>query len=591
MGDATMSRTYLWIVLMVSILALTFPAKAEELTVAIDLEATPVADPSTITSTYFGPGPEIYAFLVVSGIEGVTGVLIGYSLDADTTLVNDGFTCLTPWVQAESQTYGFEPAPGPAGRSSPAVVGYWSLHLTEGSSTVGTMRLVAPGGVNGDAVLAIDGNHRALPAQILMHAGVNASAPDPTEQRTSAEFLDLAEHHVLMQFRGQSLLLPPGTIGAPLESLTDSDSTLARVLAPFRPLRVDAVFPTATPADSITYTIDEVPVRLPDLWRILKLTLPRDSAVDSLISDLDSLASVQYAEHNGHLTLHREPSDPEYRNQWGLNNTGQAGPPDVDIDAPEAWDVTTGSSDITVAVLDTGVDDAHEDFQGRTIIGDVGFGGDDHPEHGTEVMGTIGAATDNGRGIAGVDWNCRLESQWLRHMNLDEEAQALHDILGHGVRAANMSFGGETTNLTEQNALYYAFLSGISLFASMGNDYLVGNPVEWPAAYTEIVTAVGSIGPNGRRAPDSNTGAWIDLAAPGMGIRVLEPNNGYSWAGGTSFACPYVCGAAALLLSRCPSLTDVDVEQILERTAHHMSPDSFDVETGWGRVSARDALD
>lgn len=313
-----MLRHFAWMILAVSLLALASFAQAEDLTVAIDLDTAPSPDPSSIQSSYTGSGPTIYAFLVVSGIESVTGVLTGFSLDADSSLVNDGFTCLTPWVGAGLDSYGFYPEPGTAGRASPVALGYWTLRLTEGASSRGTLRLMAPGGVDGEAVLVLDGQHRALPALTVTHAAINTSVPDPTEHASVAEFLDQPEHHVLLKFRHDSLRLPPGTIGAPLESVTDMDSLMVVALDRYCPLRVDAVFPAATQAESLAITIDGLPVKLPDLWRIGKLTLPRESAVDSLIAQLDTLASITYAERNGYLTPEVDPSDTYYQNgdQW-----------------------------------------------------------------------------------------------------------------------------------------------------------------------------------------------------------------------------------------------------------------------------------
>lgn len=259
------------------------------------------------------------------------------------------------------------------------------------------------------------------------------------------------------------------------------------------------------------------------------------------------------------------------------------------MDAREAWDVTRGSNSVLSAVLDTGVDATHVDFQGRTIIGDVGYGHPEEPYHGTHVMGIIGAATNNGQGVAGLDWNCQLMSQWLNPYTNDKLAEALYDATNGGADLANMSFGSTVSSETVRNAAHYAFLSGVSLFAAMGNDY--GNVPIWPARYSEIITAVGATDRNDVKADFSNTGSWIDVVAPGVSIRSTEPGNLYVSGSGTSYSTPVACGVGGLLLAKQADLTDLDIEEILERTADDRGSSGFDESYGWGRISARQALD
>src|SRR5690242_18912237 len=173
--------------------------------------------------------------------------------------------------------------------------------------------------------------------------------------------------------------------------------------------------------------------------------------VDAAIAKLKQDPRVRYAEPNHVITIDSVPNDPAFNNTWGLNNTGQTingspGTPDADIDAPEAWNVTTGSPNVTVAVIDTGVDFSHpdlaqqqwvnpgencgssdptiacaqrtdgvdndgdgyvDDWHGWDFLNKDNFPFDDHG-HGTHVSGTIGAVGDNGLGVVGVNWNVRI---------------------------------------------------------------------------------------------------------------------------------------------------------------------------------------
>jgi len=165
--------------------------------------------------------------------------------------------------------------------------------------------------------------------------------------------------------------------------------------------------------------------------------------VDAAIAQLSNDPRVRYAEPNHVITIDALPNDPAFANTWGLNNTGQTingtrGTPDADIDAPEAWNTTTGSANVTVAVIDTGVDWTHpdlssqiwlnpgencagcrtdgidndgngfvDDWHGWDFANNDNNPMDDHG-HGTHVAGTIGAAGNNGVGVAGINWNVRI---------------------------------------------------------------------------------------------------------------------------------------------------------------------------------------
>jgi subtilisin family serine protease len=262
------------------------------------------------------------------------------------------------------------------------------------------------------------------------------------------------------------------------------------------------------------------------------------------------------------------PNDPYFAQQYGLTN----------IRAPQAWDRSTGSSSTIVAVLDTGVNHTHEDFQGRInlanawdFVNNDSDPMDDHPaRHGTAVAGIIGAVTDNGKGIAGVDWQAKI----LPIKVLDGKGEGSMDDILQGIAWAraksadviNMSFGQYNLGVnkyTEENPsgikdrCLEAFNDGIVLVAASGN----GN-VDWntyPAYYSTVI-AVAAVDQNDQRAvwgtQASNYGSWINASAPGDSIwSVFKGSSNYAVNNGTSFASPFVAGLAALLKAVNPGLT------------------------------------
>lgn len=577
-----MHRYYILPVLAGSLLALCPPVRGDDLTVAIDIETSPVPDLSTITSTYSGEGPTIYAFLVVSGTDSVSGLLTGYSLQGDSSLVSEGFTCLTPWTGAAIDEYGFDPAPTNEVRSSLTALGYWTLQLTQGSNSAGTLSLVPPGGVNGGAILVLDGDHRGLPALVVSHAGINASPPATSYQESAAASLSIPAFHVLASIADNDLVIPPGLVGAPLQAVTVIDSVLSQVLAACDPLRVDKVFPASTPADSVVLTPDGLTVRLPELWHIYKLTMQDTMRIAPLIAALSDTTGVLYAERDDVGERASLTNDPRVDDQWHLQNTGQSGgTPGEDAHVALAWAYGTGTSSAKLAIVDSGIDADHQDLESRSISGDTGY----TEAHGTEVTGVAAAATNNGVGIAGMDWHCGLISE-IDAPSVETTSAGILSAVSRGADVINVSSSFPTNSTTLRNAVESAFLSGVVLFVCMGNN----GAGPYPAAWTEVVTSVGATDNHGDVAYFSNTGSWIDVTAPGVGIWSTSPGDQYASVDGTSFSTPCAAGVGMLILGGPISPTDVDLEQIISRTADDKGDPGFDDTYGWGRVNAGAAM-
>lgn len=308
--------------------------------------------------------------------------------------------------------------------------------------------------------------------------------------------------------------------------------------------------------------------------------------VDTLTARLAANPAVRYVEPNRRRTLQRTPNDEVLRQQWGLRN----------ILAEQAWDITTGGP-IVVAVLDTGVDGSHPDLQGKVLPGHNVFSGGanagDDNGHGTAVAGLIAANTDNRTGIAGLCWGCRILPVKVLDANGGGNdatvAAGIRWAADNGARVINMSLGGAGESETLREAVEYAAAKGIVLVAASGNEREAGNPVSYPAAYSQVI-AVGATGNADTITGFSNTGDYLDIAAPGVGLWTTLPDGRYGPPNGTSFSSPYVAGAAALVLTQRPDLGWYDVACVLQASADDKGAPGKDPEYGWGRLNVLQAV-
>jgi subtilisin family serine protease len=331
----------------------------------------------------------------------------------------------------------------------------------------------------------------------------------------------------------------------------------------------------------------------------------RPDAVAATLAKLKKDPRVRYAEPNFIVHADAVPNDPSYANTWGLNNTGQPingfpGTPDADIDAPEAWNTTTGSAGVTVAVIDTGVDWSHpdlssqiwinqgencsgcrtdgidndhngyvDDWHGWDFVGNDNNPMDDHG-HGTHVSGTIGATGNNGIGVAGVNWNVRIMPvKFLNAQGSGSTADAVSAVLyaaQNGADVMNNSWAGGDYSQALGDAITVADQHNSLFVAAAGNDGS-DNDAEptYPASYDlPNVVAVAATDNSDDLAYFSNVGRQsVDLGAPGVDIYSTWPGGGYQFLSGTSMATPHVAGAAALAKSAFPSATAVGLKALL----------------------------
>lgn len=270
--------------------------------------------------------------------------------------------------------------------------------------------------------------------------------------------------------------------------------------------------------------------------------------------------------------------------QWNLNQ----------IEIEQGWNFSNGDQ-VTIAIIDTGVDPEHADLEGKLIDGynaidDSDNFADTHG-HGTHVAGIAAALTNNVTGIAGVSW----ESYIIPIKVLNEQgegssyevAKGIYWAVDHGADVINMSLGDYHSSDLLYDAIRYAYEQDVILIAASGNDN-VQDPM-YPARYPEVLT-VAAVNDERNRAFFSNFGDHIDVAAPGEHIPSLFPNNHYVVMSGTSMAAPHVAGLAALLRSNNPNLTNDDIYQIITNTATDLGVDGFDPYYGYGEIDVHSAL-
>ncbi len=357
-------------------------------------------------------------------------------------------------------------------------------------------------------------------------------------------------------------------------------------------------------------------------WQLVRL--PRALSVERALELYRAAPGVTAAQPNYIYRLAAAPNDPRYASgeMYGL----------AKIKAPTAWDISTGSPSVVVAVIDTGVKYAHEDLQanmwanpgetpangidddangyvddvrGADVRNNDGDPNDDHG-HGTHVAGTIGATGNNALGVAGVNWNVRLMA--VKIFDAAGVATTAHAIAGlqyvtlmrgRGVnlRVSNSSWGGAPEAPNDDPALREAFraagAAGVLNVTAAGND---GRDTDaqpfYPANFrvTNLVSVAASDS-NDNRAGFSNYGATsVDLAAPGSNIlSTIIGTAKYGSSSGTSMASPHVAGAAALLSAHAPALSAASLKATLMNTVDQLPQWSLNTVSG-GRLNVAAAL-
>jgi subtilisin family serine protease len=377
--------------------------------------------------------------------------------------------------------------------------------------------------------------------------------------------------------------------------------------------------------------------------------LPQGTSVFSALARFNGSGNVVYAEPNYKYRLFLVPNDPNYPEQWALDNTGQTGgTPDADIDADQAWDITTGNPEIVIAVVDSGIDYEHPDLKdnmwvnqaelnGAPDVDDDGNGyvddiygydfagasfarvddGDSDPNdtryHGTHVAGIAGAVGDNAVGVTGLCWDVSLmalkivadDGSAVGGFVLTSDAiEAIYYAVDNGARIINASWGGSEFSQAMYDAIKKADDAGLLFVAAAGNASNNNdiNPV-YPASYDlDNIISVMSTDHDDKPAPFSNFGAAsVDIAEPGDQILSTTPRveqfpmmvfgvpTNYAILSGTSLSAPYASAACALIWSEFPTLPNSLIKGVLLKSSEPIDSDSRCCVSN-GRINMYNAL-
>jgi thermitase len=343
------------------------------------------------------------------------------------------------------------------------------------------------------------------------------------------------------------------------------------------------------------------PVRGLKHLHTLVISVPRAQA-PAAVKALAHSDAVTYAERDGVVTAALAPNDTYYNGSVNPCTASLGCWPYQNADLPAAWDVTTGSSTVTVAVIDTGVASSHPDLSGAVLTGYNFVAGNTNTEddqgHGTEVAGVIAARFNNGAGVPGVCGQCKILPVKVLdstgHGSTSNIAQGITWAADHGARVINLSLASTTADTAMKDAINYAVSHGVLVVAAAGNAGSTdpaacngGSCGGYPAAFTSQIStgllAVGATDYFNALYSFSNHGSWVSVAAPGCAISsTMDGSYASSGVCGTSIASPFVAGVAALAFSYAPTLTVAQAQSAITSSVSH--PSGLDV--AYGQVDA-----
>ncbi|MGE8203659.1 S8 family serine peptidase [Heyndrickxia sp. NPDC080065] len=286
----------------------------------------------------------------------------------------------------------------------------------------------------------------------------------------------------------------------------------------------------------------------------------------------------------------RIPNDEFYKEQWYLKKIG----------VTSIWQqIDPLAKPVVVAVLDTGVDKNHPDLEGQVLEGynipNHNHKTNDQDGHGTAVAGTIAAKMNNKIGIVGVNPFAKILPVRIGDEDISDadSIAGIYYAIKHKADIINLSYGGPEYNEEEHKAVLTAAAHGILVVAASGNgnDFGIGGPVDYPAAYPTVLS-VGSTNKKNIVSRFSNYGPQLDLVAPGESIKTLALNKKYDVEDGTSFSAPIVSGVASLLKAAYPDMPANVIEYLLEKGATRLNSNSilWTMKSGYGMVNALNAF-
>ena len=340
-----------------------------------------------------------------------------------------------------------------------------------------------------------------------------------------------------------------------------------------------------------------------DLSLIYELHYTNSNVVDEVIYQLKKLKIAEYVEPYYLPKLCYTPNDTILSSQYYLNL----------INAPSAWGITKGDTNIVIGITDTGWDPTHPDLLGNVKINynDPVNGNDDDGDgyvdnymgwdlgmndnnalweslsHGVNVNGIAAAVTDNVTGIAGVGFNTKFLPIKISNSAgiLTKAYQGIVYAADHGCFVINCSWGGYVASQFNQSIIDYATINkGCLVVAAVGNDN--GNNTFYPAGYRGVLSVAAS-DPSDIKTVVSNYGYYVDISAPGEAMWTTGANGGYGTNGGTSMAAPVVSGGAALLKAQFPTYTNQQIAALIQTTADDLNllNPTYTDQLGSGRIN------
>ena len=337
-----------------------------------------------------------------------------------------------------------------------------------------------------------------------------------------------------------------------------------------------------------------------DRWVIVRV--PKGTDTPTMASRFAALKDVvEIAQVPGMGGIAGIPNDPSFNLQFGMHNTGQniqgsVGTVDADCDAPEAWDIFTGSgAPVVLAVIDAGVY-GHPEFADRLLTGwntvrnnSTDTSDSDCP-HGTHVAGIAGALGNNSQGVAGANWGVQsLPVDVLTGCggNTTDCGEGIVWAVDNGASVGTMSLQYYSYDAFFEDCADYGPANDVLLIAATGNAY--ASEVSWPAKFTSVM-GVGSLNNKDQRSSFSNYGPNLDISSAGENVYSSYYPNTYTYLSGTSMACPHVSGAATLLRAYNSALTWDQVWDLLINTADDIGTPGRDDQFGVGRMNLYNAI-
>jgi len=400
---------------------------------------------------------------------------------------------------------------------------------------------------------------------------------------------------LVVKFKKEVVNIPVGEKYASVSNITAQGSDFKNYLSQFNETIVlEKMIPHAKPNDTLWVNSRGETKKLNDWSQVFVIKFQNPKEIEIEVGKIRKMVNVEYVEPPVQFKNDETPDDLHLvGNQWYLTK----------IQAERAWDVSTGSSNIRIAIVEGNGVANHNDVNGKFVAGETGSTSD----HGIKVAGVVGAVTDNSLGIASLGWNLSLV-----RMNggngtdiADDIRNAADPSLLHQADIINCSF----KTVWRSNGTYYSYnyssvqdavedaqAWGAIVVASAGNppdtqdgDLDVVPYTQWPAAYTDVIgvsaTNSSDVFPSGY-----NFGSHVDVSAPSISILTTGANNSYVYASGTSFGSPLVAALAGLIVSINPSLSANQVANIIFTSAKDLGTFGYDQYYGYGRIDAANAL-